>query len=150
MISFRSSAGISVDEMYSFAISKARSSKERSRQSDSHDWGREGICSGMNRPPSDASPFRTTSSNESYAEKEASVNRMNHPTFFFLLTPYSAPRVLRYLCERFADMIDASVGTWPIGLKAAEYRREADEEKSGSDESFWISPRGDPAIPNRA
>lgn len=47
-------------------------------------------------------------------------------------------------------MIDASLSTWPIGLEAAEDRREAGEEKSGSDESFWISPRGDPAIPNRA
>lgn len=66
MISLRSSEGISLDEMYNDMIRKARSSKLRSRHSVSHPSGRDGISSGMNKPPSEASPLRTTSSKDSW------------------------------------------------------------------------------------
>jgi hypothetical protein len=67
MMSFRSADGISEGEMYREKISNARSSKERSFHFDAHSSGRVGISSGMNRPPSEARPLRTTSSKESYA-----------------------------------------------------------------------------------
>lgn len=74
MMSFKSSEGISLVEMYSEKILKARSSKLRSRHSVSQPAGSSGTCSGMKRPPSEARPFRTTSSNESYAiQKEKSI-----------------------------------------------------------------------------
>lgn len=65
MMSFRSSGGISLGEIYNERISNARSSKIKSRQSDSQELDRAGISSGMKRPPSAARPFRTTSSKDS-------------------------------------------------------------------------------------
>ena len=70
MISFRSFAGISDSETYKDMIRKARSSKLRSRHSDSQLAGRAGMCSGMNRPPSAANPLRTTSSKDSYIREQ--------------------------------------------------------------------------------
>lgn len=49
---------------YSDIIRWANSAKDKSRHSDSHEEGRDGISSGMNRPPSEARPFITTSSKE--------------------------------------------------------------------------------------
>jgi hypothetical protein len=73
-MSFRSSEGISLVEMYREKILKARSSKLRSRHSVSQPVGSSGICSGIKRPPSEARPLRTTSSNESYfIQKEWSI-----------------------------------------------------------------------------
>jgi len=64
MISFRSSPGISSFEIYRLKISKANSWKLYSRQCVCQSEGSEGISSGMNKPPSFARPFSTTSSNE--------------------------------------------------------------------------------------
>jgi hypothetical protein len=64
MMSLRSADGISEDEMYREKISYARSSKDRCCHFDAQSLGREGISSGMKRPPSEARPFSTTSSKE--------------------------------------------------------------------------------------
>lgn len=45
---------------------KARSAKLKLGKTEDHSEGREGISSGMKRPPSDARPLRTTSSNDSW------------------------------------------------------------------------------------
>ena len=52
-------------EIYNERISNAISSKPKLRQLDSHKLGKDGISSGINRPPSEAKPLRTTSSNDS-------------------------------------------------------------------------------------
>jgi len=52
--------------MYSEKISKASSWKLWSRHVVCQSEGRDGISSGMKRPPSEARPLRTTSSKESY------------------------------------------------------------------------------------
>jgi hypothetical protein len=62
---FRSAEGISEGEMKREKISKASSSKDRSFHLEAQLSGKEGISSGMNRPPSFARPFRTTSSKDS-------------------------------------------------------------------------------------
>jgi hypothetical protein len=64
-MSFKSCGGISEGEMYRERSSKASSEKDRSFHFVCQSAGRDGISSGMKRPPSDASPFRTTSSKES-------------------------------------------------------------------------------------
>src|SRR5271170_6603685 len=62
----RESCGISAGEMYRHKISNARSSNDRFAQSFFQFGGREGIASGTNSPLSDARPFRTASSKETY------------------------------------------------------------------------------------
>lgn len=64
MMSLRSAEGISDEEMYREKISYARSSKERLCHLVAQSLGSTGISSGMNRPPSEASPLSTTSSKE--------------------------------------------------------------------------------------
>lgn len=91
MISLRSEDGISEGEMYKERISYANSEKERSFHLEAQSLGNEGISSGMNRPPSDARPLRTTSSNESYILSA----RCSTDDFPPALTPYSSPLVLR-------------------------------------------------------
>ncbi len=66
MTSFRSAGGISEGEIYKERISYASSEKERFFHFDSQSRGTAGISSGIKSPPSDARPFSTTSSNESY------------------------------------------------------------------------------------
>jgi hypothetical protein len=63
-MSFRSSGGISAGDMYREKILNASSEKESWGQSEDHSLV-VGISSGMKRPPSLASPLRTTSSKES-------------------------------------------------------------------------------------
>jgi hypothetical protein len=62
----RESYGISAGEMYRLKILNARSSNDRFAQSFFQFDGREGIASGTNSPLSDARPFRTASSKETY------------------------------------------------------------------------------------
>ncbi len=69
MISFRSAGGISEGEIYRERRLNARSTKESSRHALSQSAGSCGIFSGMKRPPSEARPFRTTSSNDSYSSQ---------------------------------------------------------------------------------
>ena len=54
----------SCSSTYSDIMRCASSAKDKSRHSDSHEEDKDGISSGINRPPSEASPFMTTSSKE--------------------------------------------------------------------------------------
>lgn len=73
----------------------ARSAKERSLQADSQSAGKEGISSGMKRPPSDARPLRTTSSKESCRESYQPLVKQFIRDVNWWRTLYSPPRVLR-------------------------------------------------------
>jgi hypothetical protein len=66
MMPFKSLEGISEGEIYKERISNASSENDRFFHFDSQSLGAEGISSGMNRPPSEASPFSTASSKENY------------------------------------------------------------------------------------
>ena len=61
--------------MYKERTSNASSEKDRFAHFDSQSRGSEGTASGMKSPPSAASPFKTTSSNENY-EKLASADKI--------------------------------------------------------------------------
>lgn len=76
MTSFRSAGDISEGEMYRERISNASSEKDRFCHFDSQSRGSEGTSSGMKRPPSAARPFKTTSSNESYAQLASASRRV--------------------------------------------------------------------------
>lgn len=91
MISLRSSEGTSSGETKRDMILKARSSKLASAQL-SQFSGREGISSGMNRPPSLARPFITTSSKDFCTIRIGSANlllRIETPHLFFKAQTYS-------------------------------------------------------------
>jgi len=62
----RELCGTSAGEMYRLRISNASSSKDKFAQSFFQFGGREGIALGTNSPLSDARPFRTASSKETY------------------------------------------------------------------------------------
>src|SRR6266536_647116 len=62
----RELCGTSAGEMYRRRISNSRSSNDKFAQSFFQFGGREGIASGTNSPLSDARPFRTASSKETY------------------------------------------------------------------------------------